>query len=187
MSASSGFEKAVPVPLGLYGIGLAAVVLGLGFAGRVPSPSLGIAYEISWAGLAQAFAGWLSIRRGDNFAGTVFTSYGMFWLALATAQILAMHGVLLLSHKEIGLWLVLYGIITLFYVVVAVMERAVVLSITGSLLTISLFLLGSGMMAGIEEVVVDGGYSTFITGVVAIYLSTAILVNVSLGRRILPE
>ncbi|MFP3138148.1 MAG: acetate uptake transporter [Nitrososphaeria archaeon] len=178
---SAGFEKVNPGGLGLLGFALTTIVLSAHNAGLIPTTGLTIGYAVFWGGLAQVFAGWMNFRRGDTFGGTAFSTYGLFWLGLAFTLILGLH----VSGPELGLWMILWGIVTLAYAAIAGMVKARVLTIVLILLTVTFFLLGIG--GWVAASTIAGGYVGLITGIAALYLGIAIVANATLGRTALPE
>ncbi|MFP3282510.1 MAG: acetate uptake transporter [Nitrososphaeria archaeon] len=178
---SAGFEKVNPGGLGLLGFALTTIVLSAHNAGLIPTTGLTIGYAVFWGGLAQVFAGWMNFRRGDTFGGTAFSTYGLFWLGLAFTLILGLP----VSGSELGLWMILWGIVTLAYAAIAGMVKARVLTIVLILLTITFLLLGIG--GWVAASTIAGGYMGLITGIVAMYLGIAIVANTTLGRTALPE
>jgi succinate-acetate transporter protein len=125
----------------------------------------------------------MNFRRGDTFGGTAFSTYGMFWLGLAFTLILG-PGLLSVSGSELGLWMILWGIVTLAYAAIAGMAKARVPTIVLILLTITFLLRIGGWVAAST---IAGGYMGLITGLAAMYLGIAIVANTTLGRTALPE
>src|SRR6185437_1556832 len=81
-----------PAPLGLMGFGMTTILLNCHNAGFFPLDSMILAMGIFYGGLAQVIAGIMEWKKGNTFAATAFTSYGMFWLSLVTTIILAKVG-----------------------------------------------------------------------------------------------
>src|SRR3981081_4755717 len=70
-----------PAPLGLLGFGMTTVLLNLHNAGFYELNSMILAMGICYGGTAQVIAGIMEWRKGNTFATTAFTSYGLFWLS----------------------------------------------------------------------------------------------------------
>src|SRR6201995_904736 len=73
-----------PAPLGLLGFGLTTVLLNLHNAGFYELNTMILAMGICYGGVAQVIAGIMEWKKGNTFATTAFTSYGLFWLSLVT-------------------------------------------------------------------------------------------------------
>src|SRR3954470_23018998 len=71
-----------PAPLGLLGFGMTTVLLNLHNAGFFEISGMILAMGIFYGGIAQIIAGIMEWRKGNTFATTAFTSYGLFWLTL---------------------------------------------------------------------------------------------------------
>lgn len=172
-----------PAALGLVGFGLTTIALSLANAGIIPTTGLTIGYAISWGGLAQVFAGWISFRRNDTFGGTAFSGYGLFWIGLALALILGLH----ISSSELGLWMLLWGIFTVYIDAGAILAKARVLTIVLTLLFITFFLLSAADFSTSSMILKAGGWVGVITGISAVYLSMAIVINTVKGKAVVPE
>src|SRR5436309_7201469 len=81
-----------PAPLGLLGFGMTTVLLNLHNAGFFELNSMILAMGICYGGVAQVIAGIMEWRKGNTFATTAFTSYGLFWLSLVTMIVLTKIG-----------------------------------------------------------------------------------------------
>ena len=73
-----------PAPLGLMGFGMTTILLNLHNAGFIPLDSMILSMGIFYGGIAQVIAGIMEWKKGNTFAATAFTSYGMFWLSLVS-------------------------------------------------------------------------------------------------------
>src|SRR3984957_19128568 len=71
-----------PAPLGLMGFGMTTILLNLHNAGFIPLDSMILSMGIFYGGIAQVIAGIMEWKKGNTFAATAFSSYGMFWLSL---------------------------------------------------------------------------------------------------------
>src|SRR5207244_8210543 len=77
-----------PAPLGLLGFGMTTVLLNFHNAGFFEINSMILAMGICYGGIAQIIAGSMEWRKGNTFATTAFTSYGLFWLSLVALIVL---------------------------------------------------------------------------------------------------
>ncbi len=74
-----------PGPLGLCGFALTTFVLSCANAGFISGPEVVLGLAFFYGGLAQLLAGMWEFKAGNTFGATAFTSYGAFWIALATS------------------------------------------------------------------------------------------------------
>jgi len=80
-----------PAPLGLAGFALTTLLLSAHNAGWAPD-FIWVGTALFYGGLAQFLAGMWSFRRGNVFTATAFSTYGAFWLSLATYFLLVVFG-----------------------------------------------------------------------------------------------
>src|SRR3984885_14802649 len=81
-----------PAPLGLMGFGMTTILLNLHNTGFIGLDAMVLSMGIFYGGLAQVIAGIMEWKKGNTFAATAFTSYGMFWLSLVALLILPKSG-----------------------------------------------------------------------------------------------
>jgi len=75
-------KLANPAPLGLLGFGMTTVLLNFVHNAQLgPIDGMILGMGIFYGGLAQIIAGILEYKKGNTFATTAFTSYGLFWLS----------------------------------------------------------------------------------------------------------
>jgi hypothetical protein len=187
-SSRGGWTPADPGPLGLAGFALTTFVLSMFNSGLVSKAGepvvLGLA--LAYGGIAQFAAGMWEFRTGNTFGAVAFTSYGAFWVsfwALVTffaADIPAEH-----AGAAIGLFLIAWGIFTL-YMFVASLRTTAAVSLVFILLTITFFLLGIGEAGGHKGMVEVGGWAGLLTAAAAWYASFAAVINSTFGRTVLP-
>ena len=177
-----------PAPLGLLGFGMTTILLNFHNAGFYPIDSMILAMGIFYGGLAQIFVGIMEWRKGNTFATTAFTSYGLFWLTLV--------GLILMPKMDLGvvaptkdlsmsLYLSMWGVFTLmmfkgtFYI-----SRA--LQWVFGTLTLLFFLLALGDATGSEAITRFAGWEGIICGGLAIYTGMAQVLNELAGKTIWP-
>jgi uncharacterized protein len=166
-----------PGALGLAAFGFTTILLQLHNIGWMGS-TMALVYGLFWGGAAQVVAGIIDGKRGDTFGLTAFTSYGFFWIALAT-------GVLFLKPDSDGLaWtMVIWGIFTLFMTIgtlkMTFMHFFVFASLTVlfALLAAHFFGALSAKVAGVEGLFCGAG---------AVYGAAAVIINGKFGRTVLP-
>ncbi len=175
-----------PAPLGLLGFGMTTILLNFHNAGFYPIDSMILAMGIFYGGLAQVIVGIMEWRKGNTFATTAFTSYGLFWMTLV--------GLILLPKTDLGvvapekdvamaLYLAMWGIFTLvlfkgtFYISKA-------LQWVFGTLTLLFFLLAIGDATGSETVTQIAGFEGILCGGIAMYTGLAQVINELAGKEI---
>ena len=178
-----------PAALGLGGFALTTFVLSTHNAGLAPNLTwLGLAFF--YGGLAQFMAGMWEFRTGNTFGATAFSTYGAFWMSLATFVVLILAGKV--PEKDVstdlGWFLLAFAIFNTYMmfwslrVNVAVFLVFLTLEITEILLFIGAFA-GSGAGSGLTAL---GGWIGIITAIVAWYASAAVVANSMRSAPFLP-
>src|ERR1700752_2973618 len=133
-----------PAPLGLLGFGMTTVLLNLHNAGFYELNTMILAMGICYGGVAQVIAGIMEWRKGNTFAATAFTSYGLFWLSLVTMIILTKLGWGAASNDTaMAAYLAMWGLFTLVMFLGTLRLNVAGQIVFGSL-TILFFLLAIG-------------------------------------------
>src|SRR4026208_612536 len=102
-----------PAPLGLLGFGMTTVLLNLHNAGFYELNSMILAMGICYGGLAQIIAGIMEWKKGNTFATTAFTSYGLFWLSSLATILMTKFGWAKPSNETaMGAYLAMWGVFT---------------------------------------------------------------------------
>jgi uncharacterized protein len=178
-----------PAALGLGGFALTTFVLSTHNAGLAPNLTwLGLAFF--YGGLAQFAAGMWEFKTGNTFGATAFSTYGAFWMSLATFVVLLLNGKVPAGDvsKDLGWFLLSFAIFNtymLFWsarVNMSVFLVFLTLEVTEILLFIGNF---NGDKAG-AGLVALGGYVGIITAFVAWYGSAAVVANSMRLKPILP-
>lgn len=189
MSATISDDKtANPAPLGLMGFGMTTMLLNFHNAGLYPLDTMILAMGIFYGGFAQIIAGVMEWRKGNTFAATAFTSYGMFWLSLVA--------LILLQHAPIGVagpvkstampaFLGLWGLFTaVLFIATLRLSRA--LQVVFGSLTVLFALLAIGDATGNETITHIAGWEGLFCGASAIYAGLAQVLNEVYGRTVCP-
>jgi len=175
-----------PAPLGLMGFGMTTVLLNLHNAGFFPLDTMILAMGIFYGGIAQVIAGIMEWKKGNTFACTAFTSYGMFWLSLVALlwmpkTSLALPG----PASSLSAYLVMWGIFTLvLFVGTLRLNRA--LQLVFFTLTVLFFLLAIGHSTGSATVTKVAGWVGLLCGFSAIYTGLAQVLNEVKGHTVWP-
>jgi uncharacterized protein len=178
-----------PAALGLGGFALTTFVLSTHNAGWAPNLTwVGLAFF--YGGLAQFAAGMWEFKTGNTFGATAFSTYGAFWMSLATFVVLVLSGKVPaadISHDE-GWFLLAFAIFNTYMMLwslrlnVATFLVFLTLEITEIVLFIGAFN-GQAAGTGLTQI---GGLVGVVTAIVAWYTSAAVVANSMRTRPILP-
>ena len=187
-----------PAPLGLLAFGMTTVLLNLHNAGFYGLNSMILGMGIFYGGSAQVIAGCMEWKKGNTFATTAFTSYGMFWLTLVALVLLPNLGVTVAADgtktgiaaatvpTAFAAYLAVWGFFTaVMFIGTFRLSRA--LQVVFGSLTILFFLLAYVKYAnpgeGFEHF---AGFEGIFCGASAIYTGLAQVLNEVYGRAVLP-
>ena len=189
MSNDVATHPANPAPLGLAAFGLTTIVLSSINAGllRGDAPSLlavVVPLAFAYGGVAQFLAGILEYKNGNTFGTVVFTSYGAFWCWYAFLLWTAGAGwIKPPAANAVGLALLMWGVFTLL-MWIATFRASSVLWTIFLLLWITFFLLAGGDLGMGARWHTTGGWVGLLTGIVALYLSFAEVMNATLNEPV---
>ena len=183
-----GWTPADPGPLGLAAFALTTFVLSMFNAGLVSDKGepvvLGLA--LAYGGLAQVLAGMWEFRTGNTFGAVAFTSFGAFWISFwAYVTFFAGDVPAADAGHAVGLYLIAWGIFTL-YMFVASLRTTAAIAVVFALLAATFFVLGIGDAGAHENVTKAGGWLGLATAGAAWYASFAGVTNSTFGRTVLP-
>jgi succinate-acetate transporter protein len=176
-----------PAPLGLLGFGITTVLLNLHNAGFYELNSMILAMGICYGGAAQIIAGIMEWKKGNTFATTAFTSYGLFWLSLVALVVLPKIGWgTATNDTAMAAYLAMWGLFTaIMFIGTLRLNRA--LQVVFATLTILFFMLAIGDFTSASEGFKHAtGYEGIFCGFSAIYAGLAQVLNELYGRTILP-
>ncbi len=176
-----------PAPLGLLGFGMTTVLLNLHNAGFYELNSMILAMGICYGGLAQIIAGIMEWKKGNTFATTAFTSYGLFWLSLVVLIVLPKTGWGTASNDvAMAAYLAMWGLFTaVMFLGTLRLNRA--LQVVFGTLTILFFMLAIGDYTGASSGFKHAtGYEGILCGFSAIYAGLAQVLNELFGKAVLP-
>lgn len=170
--AAPGSFIADPAPLGLGAFALTTFVLSVINTDMVKAEPVVFGLALAYGGIAQFAAGMWEFAKGNTFGGTAFTSYGAFWISFWY----------LTGHTDmadikagdvangVGLYLLAWGIFTLYMTVAATRVSGAVLAVF-VLLTITFFILAWGEFATSSGIHKTGGWFGIATALAAWYAS----------------
>jgi uncharacterized protein len=176
-----------PAPLGLMGFGMTTVLLNFHNAGFFPLDSMILSMGIFYGGLAQVVAGIMEWRKGNTFAATAFTSYGMFWLSLVALVVLPKAGVGVTAPSGLAMpaYLAMWGVFTaVLFIGTLRLNRA--LQVVFASLTLLFALLAIGDAVGSAAIGYIAGWVGLFCGASAIYAGLAQVLNEVYGKTIWP-
>lgn len=188
MSTAHNDATANPAPLGLMGFGMTTMLLNFHNAGFYPMDTMILSMGIFYGGIAQVIAGIMEWKKGNTFAATAFTSYGMFWLSLV--------GLVILPKTSLGIggpapdaampaFLGLWGVFTaILFIGTLRLNRA--LQVVFGSLTVLFALLALGDASGNEAITHLAGWEGLFCGASAIYAGLAQVLNEVYGRTVWP-
>lgn len=174
-----------PAPLGLAAFGITTVLLNLHNLDLITA-TLTFAYGFFLGGMAQVIAGVIDFKRGNLFGATAFTSYGLFWIGLSLLKLFEWTGLVAADPNEIGAWMALWGVFTLYMTVGSLKVGGRALQVVFATLTLLFFLLSSAYFTGEDLLLKVAGAEGVICGLSAIYTSAGIVLNHVYGKKVLP-
>jgi succinate-acetate transporter protein len=177
-----------PSPLGLGGFALTTFVLSISNAQLIPPEAgpafLGLAFF--YGGLAQLLAGMQEFKKNNVFGATAFSTYGAFWLSLATLVAFEALGVINwggYGGTALGIFLLGFTIFNTYMWLASFRTSGAVCGVFTTL-EITFILLVLAEFGVISSV--PGGIMGIITAAVAWYASAAGVINSVYKRTILP-
>ena len=175
-----------PAALGLGGFALTTFVLSTHNAGLAPDLTwVGLAFF--YGGVAQFAAGMWEFKTGNTFGATAFSTYGAFWLALATFIVMVLAGKVESKDllTDLGWFLLSFAIFNTYMLLIALRSQNTAVFLVFLTLEITEILLFLGFFSASTGLIQVGGYVGIVTAVVAWYTSAAVVAN-SFGRPMLP-
>jgi len=175
-----------PAPLGLLGFGLTTVLLNIHNAGFYPMNSMVLAMGLAYGGIAQILACWMEYKKGNTFGMVAFGSYGLFWWSFVLLLILPKIGVATAPDPlSLAAYLFMWGIFT-FIMFFATLKQNRGLQIVFMSLAVLFFLLTAGELTGNSFITLIAGIEGIFTGLSAVYVGLAIVINETYKKDIIP-
>jgi uncharacterized protein len=181
-----GRDKGIanPVPLGLAALGVTTFVMGISLIAQ-PVSAWGPYFTngLLLGGLAEFIAGMWAFAYGDPLAATVFSFVGAFygWWGING---LMLHGAAM-NPASMALVFIACGFVVLYLWVGSFYENAV-FNLVLLFLWIAYVLMGIALATSSAPIVVIGGISAIISGLVAAYGSFAELYNAAVLQEVVP-
>lgn len=185
---------APPSILGLFGFGAATFMVSAnlaGWFGTSASPLILFPFAAFFGGLAQFLAGMWSYKARDGLATAMHGTWGSFWMAYGLYFLLAAIGILPpptgspVARVAFGFWFVMLAAITMSGAIAAVAENIGLTAVLSTLAAGSA-LLAAGFVGDLTFLVPIGGIVLVASAVFAWYTATAMMLQGTFGRVILP-
>jgi uncharacterized protein len=182
--AVPGSHIADPAPLGLAAFATTTFVLSVINTDMVDASGVGVVFglALAYGGIAQFAAGIWEFAKGNTFGATAFCSFGAFWVSFWW---LNGHSGDAVTTDGVGLYLLAWGIFTL-YMTVAASRVSLAVLVVFVLLTVTFFLLSIGEFAESSGWHKFGGWVGLLTAIAAWYASFAGVTNFTFKKTVLP-
>lgn len=181
-----------PAPLGLGAFALTTFLLSAhnAFGGGTTPLLAFFGFALFYGGMAQFVAGILEFRNKNVFGATAFTTYGAFWMGLATFVALILFGKVVPADvlPSLGWILLAFALFTSYMLIFASRVNLAVFSVFLALeITFILLFIGNfSKDAAGTGLVSLGGYTGLLTAAIAWYASAAGVVNGMSSHPVLP-
>ncbi|MER7890534.1 GPR1/FUN34/YaaH family transporter [Micromonospora sp. NPDC094482] len=181
---------APPSILGLFGFAAATFVVATnlaGWYGDTNTPSFLFPFAAFTGGLAQFLAGMWAYRARDGLATAMHGMWGAFWLAYGVLFLLVALGALTppTPFVALGYWFIALAAIT-WSGAVAALAKNLSLALTLIALAAGATAQAIGQLADISGWRTLGAYFFIASAVVAWYTATAMMLEATYGRAVLP-
>ncbi len=174
-----------PAAVGFYGLGFAATFAGLLNMGMLggddtSSPALMVlAMAIMLGGFAEVIAGLQLWKKGDIFGATAFTIFGFWWFGFAFINLApaGLFNITILgpSNASMAFFTLVWGIIATLLTLGTLKIGLKMLTVVFVVLDLTFFSLAA-VFFGMNILPIAGAI-TLITGIAALYLATALVLN----------
>ncbi len=182
---------AAPSILGLFGFAGATFMVAAnlaGWYGTDRTPQYLFPFAAMFGGLAQFLAGMWAVKARDGLASAMHGTWGAFWLAYGILYLLFGIGVLTEprgAFPALAFWFVILAAVTWAGAVASLATNAGLVSV------LTLLAAGSTIMAiatflGSKTLQEISGYVFMASAVAAFYTASALMIEESFGRAVLP-
>jgi uncharacterized protein len=182
-----------PAALGLGAFALTTFLLSVHNAMGVTREPLLVffGFAVFYGGLAQFCAGMWEFKTGNTFGATAFSTYGAFWMGVATTVFLVLWGKLAPADVTYTLaWiLTAFGIFNTYMLLISARTQNTAVFLVFLTLEITEILLAWGNFNGSAAgsgLVSLGGWMGIVTALVAWYTSAAIVANAGRPKPMFP-
>jgi uncharacterized protein len=183
---------AAPSILGLFGFSAATFIVAAnlaGWYGNTSTPGYLFPFALTFGGVAQFLAGMWSYRARDAVATAMHGMWGSFWIGYGVLELLLATHVLAtgttLDHA-LGFWFIALCAITFSGMAAALAEGGLGLSSVLGTLAAGSGLAAVGFLTSSMGTQHAAGWVFVISAGLAWYVATAMMLNASAGKTILP-
>jgi succinate-acetate transporter protein len=147
-----------------------------------------VSMAIFLGGFAQVFAGIMSWKKGDIFAGTAFSAFGLFWFSLAGLILMPAMGWTVAADSGIAMaaYLFIWGVYTFVMLIITMKIGVRALQFVFVTLFILFMLLAVVNATGNAGLLVVAGYVGLIMGLGSLYTALAMVMNEVHGKTVAP-
>lgn len=183
-------ELGEPAALGLFGFATGTTVVAFVISGIVPSTSLIAAVPVLliFAGIGQFVAGLYALMKGNTFAATAFGSFGANNVVVAAFAWMMQGG--LIPDSPANRLLMAIGLLCFGYISLMLALAAMRVNPTFTLVVAALVpgytLAAFPWFGGSAVVGTIGGIFLFIAAALAFYAASAVVINSTFERAVLP-
>ncbi len=182
-----------PSIMGLFGFMIGTVMLGAwqaGWYGTAATPLIIWPFAMTAGGIMQAIAAIASLRARDGVATAVHTAWGSFWIGWGILQLLVATHVMAaiplgVASSSYAFWFIVLTMVTITGVMGSIAQSGLVFSVLTTLSAASA-LTAAGMWAGSLTTERVGGWLFVISAAAAWLTATAMVLENSFGRTIIP-
>jgi uncharacterized protein len=183
---------AAPSVLGLFGFAGATFIVAAnlaGWFGNTATPGYLFPFALTFGGIAQFTAGMWAYKARDAIATAMHGTWGAFWIGYGILELLVATKVLptgtTLDHA-LGFWFIALCFITASGFVSALAEGGLGLSAVLGTLAAGSGLAAIGFLNGSTSTQHWAGWVFVVSAGIAWYLATAMMLNASAGKTVLP-
>ena len=181
------------IPLGLVAFATATFAAGTVIAGWWPQSTMALVIPVLliFGGIGQFVAAMWSYANADTLSATAFGSFGAFNVTFSIFFLLQHSGALgpTVSYGPLAVWIACFAFIA-FFLAVAALGRSMGLFTVLFSLAVGYALLSAGYFAmqpnNTSLLYHVGGWFLIVSATLAFYSATAVTLNSSFGRTVLP-
>ncbi|KAF9259001.1 Gpr1 family protein [Marasmius fiardii PR-910] len=169
-----------PGPMGLFSIGASAFILSMYnlHTREVFTPNVIVGMALWGGGITEFMAAMWEFPRGNTFGATAYACYGAFWLSYGTifipgAGIQAAFATEEEFHNAVGVYLMTWFFITLFFLAAVLSKRNIAFTILLMLLTVAFLLLAIAEFNPDPAIRKAGGVFQCCTALAALYIGVS--------------
>ncbi|RIA81380.1 hypothetical protein C1645_810077 [Glomus cerebriforme] len=184
ITITSNKKQANAAPLGLCSFAMTTFVYSMYLIGigGVTNTNVGLGLALFYGGSIQLLAGIFEMLRGDIFHGTIFSSYGGYWISFgfihfeATGVVSSYKDNPVMLNNALGIFLIGWTIFTIVMLLCVLKSNLVLITIISLLIVINVCLTIS-TFTGIRSFEVAAGVLGVISAFLAWYLALASILN----------